>query len=248
LRIALGCVTGLIVASAVGGAINMAKGPSEELPTFVGAHPVYGTSVFAMDETYQGSTSKVTVTGGSDSDVIHMVFSDDSTTPSVDIITDGSTAFVHTPASEQWVHDNFSAGDAFDVIAAMTKVSTFDDWVPDAMRPFVEVSSKSDGELDGKSLQKYELVVHEADMKTGNPAVYKAWTVRTGTDREDVDDTRLVLWVDGDGVVWKLETWSDLSTDRSTYQLVSMSDETFVPPYPATYLDMLADGGPKQVG
>jgi hypothetical protein len=247
-RIALACVGGLILVSAIGGAVNMANGTTEELPTFVGFRPVYGTSVFAMNETYQGSTSKVTVTSGSDTDVIHMEFSDDSSTPSVDIITDGATAYVHTPASGQWVHDNFSAGDAFGVIAAMTKVSTFDDWVPDAMRPFVEVTSKSDRVLDGKTLQRYELVVHESDMKTANPVAYKAWTDRTGTAREAADNTRLVLWVDDDGVVWQLETWSDLSGDRSSYKLVSMSDDDFVPPYPTTYLDMLADGGPKQVG
>jgi hypothetical protein len=237
----------VVVSLLTGGISRLLKSNTDELPTYAGFRPVYGTAVFTVDETIGTSRSKATVTTDAAGKVIHMVFSADSTSASVDMITDGATAYAWSPQSNGWIHDNFTAPDAFDAIVKMTRVSIFNDWVPETARQYVDVFSKDDRLIDGQPMTRYELHIHVDDFKRAQPQAFATWSAGWGKYGGDAGTLRLVLSVDKTGTVWQFETWSDLSSDRSTYTLKSFTEDVFSPPYPTSYLDMLHDGGPVEV-
>jgi hypothetical protein len=245
----LACVGAVVVVSLLtGGFSRLLKSSStDELPKYAGFRPVYGTAVFAVDETVGTALSKATVTTDAEGKVIHMVFSADSTTASVDMITDGVTAYAWSPKNNRWVHDNFTAPEAFDAIVKMTRVSIFDDWVPEVARQYADVFSKDDRLVDGQAVIRYELHIHVDDFKRAQPQAFAAWSAGWGKYVGDAGILRLVLSVDKFGTVWQFETWSDLNSDRSMYTLKSFTEDVFSPPYPTSYLDMLHDGGPVEV-
>ena len=88
------------------------------------------------------------------------------------MITDGATAYTWSPKSNHWVHDNFTAPEAFDAVVKMTRVSTFDDWVPDVARQYVDVLSKDDRLVDGQPVTRYELHIHVDEFKRAQPQAF----------------------------------------------------------------------------
>ena len=238
-------LVGVVVLGAVGAAASgvLRKPASYELPTYLLVlRPVYGTVVVSIDETVGTEVTKATITTNNAASVLHMVSSADSTTPSVDMITDGVTLFGKTPATGGWVRTQYDQPEIFRSMAALATVFVFEDVVPEVARPFVAVRSKQDRVLDGTKVTRYELVIDEKKFAKEQPASYTAWAAKWTPDGNiagRADRSRMVLWLDSDGVVWEMDSISDLSTDRSTLKVVSFTQDEFVPPYPTSYLDMI---------
>jgi hypothetical protein len=230
----------LSVLAAIGGAgYYFVKGFREarELPTFSGIRPTYGTVSLALDGVSQGEVTDMTLTTGGDGAVIHMTSSAQSSVPSIELITDGSTVFVRAPDTPDWVHDNYRDIEAFRGVQAMARVAIFDDYIPSAARPFVELRSKKKSDLNGRALTRYDLRIDERAFKRESPFAYQTWSEMYGSDESGPGASRLVLSVDDTGVVWQMESWSDVVEDHSTLTLVAYSIDPFVPPYPTTYID-----------
>jgi hypothetical protein len=201
--VVLATVGAVVVVSLLTGGFSrlLRSSSSDGLPKYAGFRPVYGTAFFTLDETIGTSLSKATVTTDAVGKVIHIVFSADSTTASVDMITDGATAYTWSPESNGWVHDNFTAPEAFDAVVKMTRVSIFDDWVPEVARQYVDVFSKGDRLLDGQPVTRYELHINLDDFKRAQPQAFASWSAGWGKYGADAGILRLVLSVDKTGTV-----------------------------------------------
>jgi hypothetical protein len=126
--------------------------------------------------------------------------------------------------------------DATRAAVGVVRVPIYTDFVPASARPFVEVHDQRDVVIDGRSLRRIELVVDVADFERSDPRTFDRWV--SSLDLSPADDraehVRVVLSVDAEGVVWRVESWADEGGHRFREDLVAWDDAEFVPEIPAT--------------
>lgn len=229
-------VGGLFVVSRINAALS-----TPDVPVFDAVRPPYGT---------------VTVTGEGQDGAGHYSFeattNEDGTAFSLagtfdgeayDVVGTPDGTFLRT-ARGSWVRlDGVQDADVrryldrtHDAVGGI-RVPIYTDFVPMAARPYVEVSDERDVVLDGRPLRRIELIVDVADFQRFNAPAFQRWAAWLDADVTDpaVDHVRLVLTVDPSGVVWRLESWSDVSDARMVEDLVGWDDADYVPEVPTTY-------------
>jgi hypothetical protein len=87
-------------------------------------------------------------------------------------------------------------------------------------------------------------MVQTGKVRMERPDAYAEWRFADTTSIAAPDYTeRLVLYVDKQGIVWKIESWADDDPSATTsVSLVSYSVEEFAPNFPTTYRDDVRGG------
>lgn len=213
---------------------------TDELPRFDGPRPIYGTAT--VDITLEGLAEafRMTMVSDSTNSVLYAAYVPESPTyAGYQMLANDAATFAMAPGDSTWTLVENGDELAFGPLKPVIGVTTFADWIPEVVRSYTSVASDSTELLDGRSVRRLELIVSSAKLRTDHPAEYAGWI---GSDPEFGPDSpplsRLVLSVDDQGIVRKMETWANVGdTARLTIALTSYVDEAFAPEFPTTYID-----------
>lgn len=254
----LGRIVGLVVAAVIVVAVAVGVvavwrndslhtdgSTTAELPRFPGPRPVYGTAT--VDITIEGVAEpfRMTMVSDSTNTVLYAAYVPESPTyAGYQMLANDGATFAMAPGDTTWTLVENGDEVTFGTIKPGIGVKTFDDWIPELLRSYTSVASDSTELLDGRSVRRLELIVSSAKFRTDHPAEYAGWI---GSDPEFGPDSpplsRLVLSVDEQGIVRKMETWANVDdTARLTIALTSYVDEAFAPEFPTTYIDATNGG------
>lgn len=233
----------IVVASVAAALALVVQGyrSADDLPEYGAPRPSYGTAVVDVTGGDATTTFDVRLTAGpagsgwlmdGDFDGVAGVLGSDGTGVWA---TDGRTWIpMPDPADVLWMG------------AVFGRVTTFDMIVPPAAAEHFEVIERDDVVLDGRNVERVELVVAERRFQVDDQAAYADWIGANEGDPAP-DLARLRLHVDEAGVVWQLETWSDRDGSRLTVTLVSFDDGQFTNPVPAPSVDVAGTAVPPTV-
>lgn len=112
----------------------------------------------------------------------------------------------------------------------------FNDFVPDALRPFVKVVETRDTSVQGHSAARYELGFDMVSFAAEEPAAHAEYVSEFGVEPSGL--LNVAITVDGDGVIWRLETWDSVNpSGRTVVRVISLSPELPQVTYPTTFVD-----------
>jgi hypothetical protein len=231
-RIVRSVVVLALIAGIVGAGYIFVQGfrDARALPAFDTERPAYGTVVLTYEETAEtGAISTGTVTASGDPSVFE-IRSDPGAAEPIHMTSDGTTIIDQTDA--EWSTYAVTP-ESVRAIESLTRLPMFEDYVPDVIRPFVSVADKSDVVVEGVGMERIELHIDHDDFAAADPVAAATWEVFIGLENDErTSRTRLVITVDELGIAWVVESWSDISPDRSVYRVVSYADAVFAPVMP----------------
>ena len=211
-----------------------------DVPTFAEPAPHYSSVSLTIASQGGNGEGGFTVRSDGSADVIDMELAPGTGDGSVvEVITDGQTAFVQGSGGA-WAYGAYDDSEgAFESLAAITRVYTWNIVVPRALNDYVEVVSKETVTLNGLDLTKYELSIRARDFERDHPAAFDEWSSAIAMDAPP-EQGRLLLWVDEHGVIWQMSSYGDDDPSAvTTVTMNSYSTDPFVPNYPTEYTDTL---------
>lgn len=228
----------LIVLAVVGGIVTAAvlgvRGyrSATSLPEYDAGRPDYGTVVVDLDLRVDGTEleSRITADGTS------RVWSHEGVVDAEELamVSDGTDVWLSDGA--EWVRF-VDSDELVDVIHRLGRVPIYTDLVPPSAREHFEVIDKDRVVLGGREVGRLELGVEAGRFERADPVTYSNWIGAGDPAGAAPELVRIVIHVDPDGVVWRIESWSDLNDDRVTVELVSFDAQAFTVEPPETYLD-----------
>ena len=237
--VAAGAGPVLLVREAVGPAVLTDEGESIRLPRFDIAPPTYGTAQVEYSGTVGGEAAKFQLVANGDSTMLYYTSLDVSgpLAGMVAVVTPTATYALYGGESV-WTLSADSVWSDWQAERTAGQVLTFNDYVPDELRRFVSVADTRSTVLDGREVERYELLVEAGDAASEEPVAYRDFPFYDGTTPAAGVLVRVVLFVDPAGVVWRMETWGDdAPQDRIAVTLQSFAPENFMPQLPLQYFD-----------
>jgi hypothetical protein len=230
-------VVGAVVAAVVGVRAMLRL---DDLPTYGADRPDFGT---VSMRTEIGNRATVEITANADR--THYLGVVDGPSGRVEIVrVPGATygADAAERVREQSVAAATEVGTALDLAGLLI----FSDVVPDEAREYTSLDSRANVVIDGRELRQLELHVDDAAFRRADPEAYRDWRVLTRAPaRPDLlsDGVQLVVSVDDDGVVWRMDSSPDAPGDQ--YDLLAWSPEPFAATIPASFAPLpIEDQGP----
>jgi len=200
------------------------------LPTFSGPRPEYGSVTKEM--TQSGFQAHVVA----DSSMTVFDWTVDSGAESINaqhIMGSDRFVFVQTPDGT-WYRG--ARGLEADQLAHIGGFVWFNDFLPGELRPFVKVVDSSDTTAGGHSATRYQLTFDMDSFAAADPAAHGSYVALYGVEPAGL--LNVSVTVDGDGVIWRMETWDSVSpTDKTIVRIISLSSELPVVSYPTTFVD-----------
>lgn len=156
----------------------------------------------------------------------------------VELLSDQTQVFIL--ASGEWTRGAIPEG-YFEEMGALFKFArglTVDDVFPAVLRPYVRVVGVEEVQLGQRSMRRFDMVVDEPAILSGRQEEIDAFDEFWGEREpgEAATPFNASLWVDDAGVVYKIQSVSDI--DQSRFELaLEYSDAPFVPVFPTVFTD-----------
>jgi hypothetical protein len=234
-------VCGLAAGAYVGATRYLEKSRDAKLPTFSAPAPTYQSATIHIFGREDGTSYDVQVVTDANRSVMHLTGAAGSDVlGSSEIITDGQTAFVNV-AGAGWTHVAYDAAGlgAYADLAASLRVFTYDDLVPESIRPYVTLLDETPDHVGTREVTKYEFAVRMRDFEAADAKEYDAWSQRVAAVRDVPALARFVFWIDSSGVVWQEQSYSDDHTTNVTSTLIQYANDPPAIVYPTEYTDVV---------
>ncbi len=198
-----------------------------ELPTFLTERPSYGVVELRFDEVDEnGAASGGTLI--SDGRLENIDWDVESDLADFELRRTTSGTFLRTDGA--WVP--FEEDDEFRAdLDAIALLPVFDDVVPAEARRFTRVVELEPDVLGGRDVTRLDLVIDDRRFESAERERFAEWAGFMG-DLEQPDGARspgvgVTVWVCPDGVVWRFDSESEITSSRSTADVVRIGDEDF---------------------
>lgn len=203
-----------------------------ELPTFPTERPSYGVVELRFDEVDEnGAASGGTLI--SDGPLENIDWDVESDLGDFELRRTTSGTFVRTDGA--WVAFEEDAEFRAD-LDAIALLPVFDDVVPAEVRRFTRVVELEPDVRRGRDVTRLDLIIDDRRFESAERERFAEWAGFMG-ELEQPDGARspgvgVTVWVGPDGVVWRFDSESEISSSRSTADVVRIDDEdvTVEPP------------------
>jgi hypothetical protein len=229
---ALGPATLGDTASASGSNDGGPQGSGDALPLFSTPTPVFGTATYHT--TVEGGVDARVTFNADGSQVWYEFFPWSTETPSSSILANSGATFVRRP-DVGWVLVDVTGSSQLASELLPLRMFTFEDYVPNAFRPYVQVEAQRSLVLSGRTVEEYTLNFDLTAMSAAHGGLTNDWQYRLGMSPGGTY-ARLIVSVDSTGLVWKVVSDNPAGGDVS-WSLEYLGPEPFTVQFPTTYFN-----------